>query len=151
MAWDRMLLAFQGKSLSIERFPSKQRLRSWTEDSSEKSEKAGLVARSQWVLSFPWTCPAGWGAHSQLWNLSHSEFYLSRMWPDERTRRKHSLLASQKPLLVLAEVSKDCYLKLGIFKFGIHEYKHTQHTRAMKCRSWFHWLPIRTFLHLILT
>lgn len=108
---------FRGmKSLSIERFPGKQRPRSWTEDRSEKSEKASLVAVSQWVLSFPWPCTAGWGAHSQLWNLSHSEFYLLRMWPDEKSRRKHSLLASQKPLLVLAEVSKDSYLKLGIFK-----------------------------------
>lgn len=54
---------FRGmKSLSIERFPGKQRPRSWTEDRSEKSEKASLVAVSQWVLSFPWPCTAGWGS-----------------------------------------------------------------------------------------
>lgn len=44
-------LAFQGKSLSVERFPGKQRLRSWTEDRSEKSEKASLVAVSEFFHS----------------------------------------------------------------------------------------------------
>lgn len=107
---------FRGNFWAVERFPGKQRLRSWTEDRSGKSEKASLVAISQWVLSFPWPCTAVWSTHSQLWNLSYSEFDLLRLWTDEKNRRKHSLLASQKPLLVLAEVSKDCYLKLGIFK-----------------------------------